>query len=218
MPFREQVAQAWKSLAVIPQRGWDWLNGLVESGRLSAFLWGHLAPIFGLLVFILMLGWSTRRFNDLVTRRFRTWRERGAEIHLLPLYVLGRALTANLFGLGLILWLGLFFWTFTLIGSTPAQLILSALVTLWALRLSIQWVQGFFAGQTAGGVLVLEQDVAKFYRRSLKLFLVYLGLGILGLKSAGLLEFSRIQPIVPGTFFSDGYSHLGLAGSCAAPT
>ena len=27
VPFREQVAQAWKSLAVIPQRGWDWLNG-----------------------------------------------------------------------------------------------------------------------------------------------------------------------------------------------
>ena len=204
VPFREQVAQAWKSLAVIPQRGWDWLNGLVESGRLSAFLWGHLAPIFGLLVFILMLGWSTRRFNDLVTRRFRTWRERGAEIHLLPLYVLGRALAANLFGLGLILWLGLFFWTFALIGSTPVQLILAALVALWALRLSIQWVQGFFAGQTAGGVLVLEQDVAKFYRRSLKLFLVYLGLGILGLKSAGLLNFPDSSRLFVEHFFLMG--------------
>ena len=29
VPFREQVVQAWKSLAVIPQRGWDWLSGLV---------------------------------------------------------------------------------------------------------------------------------------------------------------------------------------------
>ena len=26
VPFREQVVQAWKSLAVLPQRGWDWLN------------------------------------------------------------------------------------------------------------------------------------------------------------------------------------------------
>jgi small-conductance mechanosensitive channel len=204
VPFREQVALAWKSLAIIPQRGWDWLNGLVESGRLSAFLWGHLAPIVGLLGFILLLGWSTRRFNALVTRRFRTWRERGADVHLLPLYVLGRALAANLFGLGLILWLVMFFWTFALLGSPPAQLILAALAALWVLRLSIQWVQGFFAGQAAGGVLVLEPDVAKFYRRSLKLFLVYLGLGILGLKSAGLLNFPDSSRLFVEHFFLMG--------------
>ena len=210
VPFREQVAQAWKGLAVIPQRGWDWLNGLVESGRLSAFLWGHLAPILGLLGFILLLGWSTRRFNAQVARRFQTWRERATDIHLLPLYVLGRALAANLFGLGLILWLGLFFWTFALIGSTPAQLILAAMVALWALRLSIQWVQGFFAGQTAGGVLVLDGDVARFYRRSLKLFLVYLGLGILGFKSAGLLNFPETSRLFVEHFFLMGILVWGL--------
>jgi potassium-dependent mechanosensitive channel len=204
VPFREQVAQAWKSLAIIPQRGWDWLNGLVESGRLSAFLWGHLAPIVGLLGFILLLGWSTRRLNALVTWRFRTWRERGADIHLLPLYVLGQALVANLFGLGLILWLGLFFWTFALIGSTPAQLILAALVALWALRLSIQWVQGFFAGQEAEGVLVLDRDVTRFYRVSLKLLLLYLGLGILGLKSASLLNFPEPSRLFVEHFFLIG--------------
>jgi hypothetical protein len=103
VPFREQVVQAWNSLAAIPPRGWDWLKDLGTSGRLSAFIWRHLAPIFGLLGFVLLLGWSTRRFNDLVTRRFRTWRARTDDVHLLPLYVLGYALAANLFGLGLIL-------------------------------------------------------------------------------------------------------------------
>jgi len=204
VPFREQVIQAWKSLAVIPQRIWDWFNGLVESGRLSAFLWRHLAPIFGLLSFVMLLGWSTRRLNDLATRRFRTWRERAADMHLLPLYVLGRGLITNLFGLGLILWLGLFFWTFNLIGSDPAQLILLALVMLWTLRLAIQWVQGFFAGQTAGGVLALDRGVARFYRRSLKLFLVYLGLGILGLRSAGLLNYPESSRLFVEHFFLMG--------------
>ena len=204
VPFREQVIQAWKSLAVIPQRVWDWFNGLVESGRLSAFIWRHLAPIFGLLSFVMLLGWSTRRLNDLVTRRFRTWRERAADIHLLPLYVLGHILIANLFGLGLILWLGLFFWTFNLIGSDPARLILLALVTLWTLRLAIQWVQGFFAGETAGGVLALDRGVARFYRRSLKLFLVYLGLGILGLRSAGLLNYPESSRLFVEHFFLMG--------------
>jgi small-conductance mechanosensitive channel len=204
VPFREQVVQAGKSLAVIPQRGWDWLKDLGASGRLSAFLWRHLAPIFGLLGFIVLLGWGTRRLNDLVTRRFLTWRERAADLHLPPLYVLGRALVANLFGLGLILWLGLFFWTFNLISSDPAQLILAALVTLWVLRLSIQWVQGFFAGQTAGGVLVLDREVARFYRRSLKLFLVYLCLGFLSLKSAGRLDFPESSRLFVEHFFLIG--------------
>ena len=105
-----------------------------------------------------------------------------------PLQVVGQVLIANLFGLGLILWVGLFFWTFNLMKSTPAQLILSALVTLWVLRLTMQWVHGFFIDEAANGVLTLDRDVARFYRRSLKLFLVYLLLGLFGLKSASLLD------------------------------
>ena len=193
-----------------PRRGWDWLSGLVESGRLTAFIWRHLAPIFGLLGFIVLLGWSTRRFNDLVSRRFLAWRERAADINLLPLYVLGVTLVANLFGLGLILWLGLFFWNFNLIDSDPARLMLVGLVALWALRLTIQWVQGFFAGQTAGGVLALDGDVARFYRRSLKLFLAYLCLGILGLKSAGRLDFPESSRLFVEHFFLMGILVWGL--------
>ncbi len=160
----------------------------MESGRLSAFIWQHLAPIIGLFGFIFLMGWSTRRLNGLVTRRLQAWKTQTDDFHMLPLYVMGQILIANLFGLGLILWVGLFFWTLNLVGSTPAQLILSALVTLWALRLAMQWVHGFFADEAADGLLVLDRDVARFYRRSLKLFLVYLFLGCFGLKNAGLLD------------------------------
>jgi potassium efflux system protein len=210
IPFREQVAQAWKSLAAIPQRGWDWLSGLVASGRLSAFLWRRLAPIVGLLGFMVLLGWSTRRLNDLVSRRFLAWRAQATDIHLLPLYVLGRALLGNLFGLGLILWLGLFFWTFNLIGSDPAQLILGGLAALWALRLSIQWVQGFFAGGAAGGVLALDEETARFYRRSLNLFMAYFCLGLLGLKSAGRLDFPESSRLFVEHLFLVGILVWGL--------
>jgi potassium-dependent mechanosensitive channel len=208
--FRDQVAQTWQSLAGIPRRGWDWLNELWGSGRLSAFIWTHLASIFGLLGFILLLGWSIRRLNEVLTRSFQTWWERSADVHLLPLYVLVSALLANLLGLRLILWLGLFFWTFNLMGSAPAHLILAALITLWAVRLSVQWVQGFFPGKVAGGVLTLDQDVARFYRRSLKLFLVYLGLGFFGLRCATLLNVPESSRLFMEHFFLLGILVWGL--------
>jgi potassium efflux system protein len=188
VPIWQQVIQAWESLAAIPAQGWKWLTELVKSKRLSAFILRHLAPIVGLFIFIILLGWGTRRLKELVNRRFQAWKESTEDLQLLPLYVLGQSLIANLFGLGLISWLGLFFWTFGLISSDPAQLILWALFTLWILRLSIQWVQRFFAGKAAGGVLALDSGVARFYRRSLKLFLAYLFLGILALRSASLLD------------------------------
>lgn len=205
VPFWKQVAGVWASLAALPARSWAWLKNLAESGRLSAFIWGHLAPIIGLLTFIVLLGWSTRRLNNLVTRRYQSWREAPDDLHLLPVYVVGRILIGSLFGLGLILWVGLFFWSFGLIGSTPSQLILAVLITLWGLRLTLQWVQGFFAGQAAGGLLALDRPTAWFYRLSLKFFSVYLFLGFLGLKCADLLDFPESS-----RFFLEHYFLVGV--------
>jgi potassium efflux system protein len=204
VPVWEQAVRVWNSLTAIPGRGWTWFKGLLASGWLGTFVWRHKASIFGLLGVIMLLWWSTRRLNDLVTRQFRTWRERAGDLHLLPLYMMWQTLIANLFGLGLIFWLGLFLWTFNLIGSDPVQLVLTVLVTLWALRLTSQWVQGFFAGRAAGGVLDLDQDVARFYRRSLKLFLAYLFLGLLGLKSVSLLDFPESSRVFLEHFFLVG--------------
>jgi potassium efflux system protein len=204
VPMWEQVTRVWNSLMGIPGRGWAWFTGLLASGWLGAFVWKHMAPIFGLLGVLMLLGWSTRRLKDQVTRRFRAWRERADDLHLLPLYMMWQALIANLCGLGLIIWLGLFFWTFNLISSDPAQLMLAALATLWALRLTSRWVQGFFAGRAAGGVLALDQEVARFYRLSLKLFLAYLFLGLLGLRTAGLLDFPESSRLFLEHFFLVG--------------
>jgi potassium efflux system protein len=204
LPIWEQVPRLFRSLAGVPERGWSWLGDLVKSGRLSAFVWMHLAPIIGLLGFIILLGGSTRRLKVLATGRFRTWRGQTEDHELLPIYVLGLTLVGNLFGLGLIIWLGLFFWTFNLLDSEAAQLMLAVLVTTWSLRLSLQWVQKFFAGRDKRGVLVLDDDVARFYRRSLKFFLVYFCLGLLGLKSVGLLNFPASSRLLLEHFFLAG--------------
>jgi potassium efflux system protein len=193
VPLSKQIVRSVQSLVSIPARAWGWLDEQVKSGQLIAFIWQHLASIIGLLAFIFLMGWSTRRLNALVTRRFTAWKEHTEDWHMLGPFAMGQILITHLFGLGLILWVALFFWTLSLIGSDPAQLFLIILATLWTLRVLIQWVQEFFAGSAAGGILALEEDVARFYRRSLKLFLVYLALGFLALMSARLLEIPRLS-------------------------
>jgi small-conductance mechanosensitive channel len=204
VPFQQQVLRAWQSLASIPARAWGWLNAQVQSGQLRAFIWRHLAPIIGLLGFIILMGWSTRGLNALVTRWFTAWKDQTADLYLLAPFVMGKILIANLFGLGLILWLALFLWTLNLLNSDPAQLMLIILTTLWSVRLTVQWVQEFFAGKAAGGILVIEEDVARYYRRSLKLFLIYLALGFLALKSTSLLEIPESSRIFLEHFFLVG--------------
>jgi potassium-dependent mechanosensitive channel len=201
VPLWKQIWRAVQSLISIPARAWGWLSEKVKTGQLIAFIWQHLAPIIGLLVFVLLMGWSTRRLNALVTRRFEAWKEQAEDWHMLAPFAMGQILITHLFGLGLILWIALFFWTLSLMGFATAQLFLIFLATLWTLRVLIQWVQAFFAGSAAGGILTLEEDLARFYRRSLKLFLVYLALGFLALISAKLLEIPQFRRMLLEHFF-----------------
>ena len=201
VPIQEQVVRAWESLVSIPARALGWLHDQVESGQMRAFLWRHLASIIGLLAFIVLMGWSTRRLHNLVTRRYMAWKAETDDWHMLAPFTMGEILIARLFGLGLILWIALFLWTLGLISSDPGQLFVIILATFWSLRVAIKWIQEFFAGKAAGGILTLEDDVARFYRRSLELFLVYLALGFLALKSASLLDIPESSGVFLEHFF-----------------
>ncbi|HZE21983.1 MAG TPA: hypothetical protein VE082_08020 [Desulfobaccales bacterium] len=88
VPFWQQVAQTLKSLAGLPAEGWKGLKEVVKSKRLSTFILNHLAPIIGLFIFIMLLGWGTRRLNKIVNRRFQAWKDSTADLQLLPLYIL----------------------------------------------------------------------------------------------------------------------------------
>ncbi len=189
LSFREQVTKVWDNLSSLPGRVWHWFAGLVASGALGMFFWSHLAALVGLLGFIALMGWSTRRLNGWAQERFHRWRAETDDLHLLPLFILGLIVIRNLFLLGLIFWLVLFCWVFSLLEFHPVQIILSILVTLWILRLGLRAVHTFFAGKAEGGVLSLDAFTARYYRRSFKIFLVYLFLGLLGLAIVDLLGF-----------------------------
>ncbi len=201
---REQLGRLWVSLAAVPGQGWHWFTALVASGQLQAFFWDHLLHLVGLVVFLALLAWSTRRLRRLTARRFEDWRAGTTDHDLLPIFVLGRILVDSLFRLGLIFWVGVILWDFGILGSNPAQFVLYLLGAWWAWRLALALVQAYFAGKPAAGLLPLDAATARFYRRSLKVFALYLVLGLFALKSAPLLNFPEPSRLFAAHFFLIG--------------
>jgi small-conductance mechanosensitive channel len=189
LSLTEQVAHIWPRIAALPWLGWKWLEDLVVSGRLRAFATQHLAPLFGLLGLLLIISWGSRRLKRLATPRLREWQTQAENLSSRSLVELGYICLSYIFAIALVLWLGFTFGILGLLVSVPALIFLYFLAALMVLRLGLQVVQALFAGKEAGGVLPLDGSTARFYRRSLKLFLVYFILGILGLKLARLLKF-----------------------------
>lgn len=201
---REQLGRLWASLAEVPGHGWLWLTTLAASGQLQAFFWAHLLHLVGLVFFLVLLAWSTRRLRRLAASRFEAWRAGTTDHDLLPIYVLGRILVDSLFRLGLIFWVGVILWDFGVLGSNPARFALYLLGAWWGWRLALALVQAFFAGKAAAGLLPLDAAAARFYRRSLKVFAVYLVLGLFALNSAPLLNFPEPSRLFAAHFFLIG--------------
>lgn len=204
LSLKEQLVSLMAGLAALPGRAWKWLSALVASGELRGFFLDHLARLVGLVAFLALLGWSTRRLRRLATRRFKDWQAQATDLDLLPLYLLGRTLVDSLFRLGLIFWVGIIFWDFNALGSNLANFALYLLGTWWALGLALALVQAWFAGETAAGVLPLGAATARFYRRSLKILAVYLFLGLFALKSAPLLNFPELSRLFAEHVFLSG--------------
>ena len=202
--LRDQLAHLGAGLAALPGHGWQWLSALAASGALGAFFWGYLLHLVGLLAFLALLGWSTRRLRRRTTQWFADWRARHAHLELLPLFVMVRIVANSLLLPGLIFWVGFICWDFGVLGSNPAQFALYLLGAWWLLRLALALVQAFFAGEAAAGVLPLDAPTARFYRRSLKVFAVYLVLGTFALKSAPLLHFPENSRLFAEHFFQVG--------------
>jgi potassium efflux system protein len=205
LTLREQLGRFWAGLAALPGRGWTWLTAVAASGELRSFFWGHLLHLLGLVAFLVLLRWSSQRLRRLTSRHFQTWRTGSADLDLLPIFILGPLLVNSLFLLGLVLWAAVLFWDFGYLTSNSAQFVLYFLGAFWAWRLALSLVQAWFAGEAAGGVLPLDRATARFYRRSLKILLTYLALGIFALESAPLLNFPE-----PSRQFAEHVFLLGL--------
>ncbi len=193
LSLQEQVGRIWKNLAGLSARGRQWFSRLLGFGYLGQLFREQWPQVLGLLGFILVWGWGSRRLSRQAKQRFQAWQARAVDFTLVPLWQTCLILFANLFALGLVLWLALSFWIFGVLSSPAILVILYTLAALVALRLGLQWLGAFFAGGEAGGFLPLDPATARFYRLSLKLSLVYTLLGLLGLEILEVLNFPAVS-------------------------
>lgn len=183
----DQAVRLLQALAALPGQVLHGAADFVASGRLAAYLKDHAAQFIGLAVFFILIFWGTRRLAALISPTLAAWQTKAEIPGLKFLLSLAQIATANLLLLGLLFWVWAGFEALGLTGVPAAQTIFYFIGSLVILRLASRVVQAVFAGPKAGGLLPLDDAIARFYRRSLKLFLVYLLMGLAGLAGTELL-------------------------------
>ncbi|MEW6657530.1 MAG: mechanosensitive ion channel domain-containing protein [Thermodesulfobacteriota bacterium] len=206
-PLKEQVERMWQTVWDLPPRLWSRLQQLQASGALGVFVREHLAPLIALLALLILLVWGLHRVGGLAAARVAAWQSRAQTPVLQTLLSLGQVIRAHLLLLAAILWVGLSAWSLGLLRYPAGRVFLNLLVALGLLQLGCHWLRLAFAGKTAGGLLPLEDGIARFYRRYLQLFWLYLLLGVWGLTSAQFLGFPPASRQFLGHLF-----RLGLLG------
>jgi len=205
VPLRQRLEQTWTALAELPERLAQYFRHLVSSGELAVLLRGKAAPLLGLLAFLLILLWGARRWRRLALPPLSRWQGEVEERSLRIVLQVVALLFSHLYALSLVLWLVLAFWTLGLWQTRAAGLFLAAVAVWVALRMGLKLIQAVFAGEDQGGILPLDPDTARFYRRHVKFLLAFiLLLGVFGLRAARLLEMDPESRQVLGEVFQVG--------------
>ena len=176
------VKLTFKSLMEMPGRLAKTLADPLLSHNVAASLQARWAPLLGLLVLFVILAWSVLQVRRLVLPKLAHWQAGEPDLSARVILTAAEIVVRSLFILGLAAWLALTEWV---LGWWPLQVarILLLGILVWAgLRLGLKLIQALFAGREAGGLLPLEDNTARFYRRHFKLLLSYiLVVGVFGL-------------------------------------
>ncbi len=130
--------------------------------------------------------------RQLLLPQMRHWQTDIEELGLKVIFKATEIIFSHLFGLGFIAWLALTIWIMGWWQREVARILLLG-VSVWVgLIIGLKLIQAVFAGKERGGILPLEETTAHFYRRHLKLLLLYvLVLEFFGLNLLQLLGVER---------------------------
>src|SRR5574340_1453638 len=126
------------------------------------------------MALLILLGWGIHRVGGPAAAILAAWQSRAQAPGLRAVLNLGQVIRAHLLLVAMIFWVWLSGWSLGLLEVPAGRVFLHLLVALGFLRLGCHWLRLAFADKKAGGHLPLEETTARFYRRYLQLFLLYL--------------------------------------------
>jgi small-conductance mechanosensitive channel len=192
----ESMNQTWQTLTDLPERFANYLTDPKLPKKVSASLRDKWAQLLGLLALFLILAWIAQRLRQQFLPRMHQWQTDVEELGLKVIFKGTEIIFSHFFGLGFIAWLALTIWIMEWWQREVARILLLG-VSVWVgLIIGLQLIQALFAGKERGGILPLEETTAHFYRRHLKLLLLY----VLILKFFGLnlLQFLGVEATIYG--------------------
>jgi potassium-dependent mechanosensitive channel len=194
----DTVKQSWQTLWELPQQSANYFRRPELPQEIMNSLQVKWTQLLGLLALLLVLIWIIPRVRRVILAGLRQWEAEAQDLSVRIIFKAGEVISSRLLSLSLLAWLAFLFW---LMGWWPiavAKLIFLALSVWVGLRLGFPFIQGVFAGKDAEGILPLDQNTARFYRRHLKLLLAYvLVLEVLGLKVLDSLELTSAGHVNP---------------------
>jgi potassium-dependent mechanosensitive channel len=204
LPLSQELAEIWKTVSALPLRIKHYIVGLIQSGRLASLLKAHPDVLPGLIVFMGLLLWATRRLNGIMLPRFQLWKSHSPELSVRAFFSLAEILFSLLFPIGVTVWIARTLYSLGLLQTTPAILTLCALGALVAFRFSSRVVKSFFGKKNARGLLPLDEETARFYRRNLRRLLGYVVAWVSCLIILETLGFPPMVQQLLGYFFEVG--------------
>jgi potassium efflux system protein len=195
LSFRETVTETWLALWELPERFIKYVTDPKLPGKVAASLKTKVAPLLGLLILFLILAWASYRLSRLALPKLRLWQTEMEEVGPKIIFKTGEIVVAHIFVLSFVVCLALAEWTLAVWQTLGGSIIFTGVSALVGLKIGLKLIQAVFAGKEKGGNLPLDELTARFYRRNLKLLLIYvLVLGFIG------LQLLRLLNIVPETY------------------
>ena len=185
----EQIAQSWESLVSLPQRGVHWTRETLKAGTIQKFITERPGFLVGLICILGLLLWGGPRLK---ARSSQWFMQQEAEVEPLGLKVLlrfSRHLVSLILPILLALWVFVALRALQWTETSQGRIILDSMAALIVLGLFLRMNRSLFGSRREPPLLDIDKDTARFYRRSLRVLIVYTALGILGLSVLQRLAF-----------------------------
>ncbi len=209
-PLKQQFTDLCCGVGSMPRDACLWFSGMLRSVQLKPFLFKSWAPLTGLLLFAVSLGWAAirlkRRLELLLDHVGPYARETGVRV----LVSLARGMISMTYPIAFLLWLTAAYGVLGLFDVLPALIVLCILAGLAVVVMSMRVISDVFRGTGTDAACVpgVDRTAAPSFCRRLQGFAVYVVMGGIFIQILGLDKFPITLTLLVSRLYGIGVLFL----------